>query len=70
MEALVGLLMDSPLGVKLVVFVPFAVAGANLVTMFMPSVKDNKIYNLVMGFLNAVSLNILANKNADVDQPS
>jgi len=41
------------------------ISVANLITMLMPSVKDNKVYNFVMKILNFIALNILKNKNAD-----
>jgi hypothetical protein len=41
------------------------VAIANIVTMLLPSVSTNPVYNAVMKVLNFLSLNILKNKNAD-----
>lgn len=41
------------------------VAVANLITMLVPSVKENKFYNFVMKVLNFLALNVLKNKNAD-----
>ena len=38
---------------------------ANMITMLLPSVTTNPVYNIVMKILNFLSLNILKNKNAD-----
>ncbi len=65
MEMLIDSFMDSNWGVKIAVFIPFLIAAANLLTVFVPSVKDNKAYNMVMGVLNRVALNVHKNKNAD-----
>jgi len=47
------------------VYIGAVVGCANVVTMSFPSVKENKIYNVAMGILNILSLNIFKNKNAD-----
>lgn len=47
--------------------IAFIVAGANLLTMFVPSVSKNPVYSKVMGFLNVLALNIVKNKNADAN---
>lgn len=67
MDVLIDMVLNGSLGEKLIVLVPLLIAVANAVTVFMPSVKDNAIYNMVMKVLNAVALNILKNKNADED---
>ncbi len=64
MEFLLNLLNENQL-VLLGAGAAFLVAGANLITMFFPSVKTNPIYNSVMKVLNVVSLNVGKNKNAD-----
>jgi len=64
MEFLLNLLNENQL-VLLGAAAAFAVAGANLITMFFPSVKENSIYNSIMKVLNMVSLNVGKNKNAD-----
>ena len=46
-------------------YVTAAIALANVITMFFPSVIGNKIYDTVMKVLNFFSLNIRKNKNAD-----
>lgn len=69
MEALaefaVGLLGDK--GALAGGIIGVFIALANVVTMFSPSTGNNKIYNMIMAFLNALSLNIGKNKNADAE---
>lgn len=64
MEFLLNLLNENQLAL-VGAGVAFAITGANLITMFMPSVKENAIYNSIMKVLNMVSLNVGKNKNAD-----
>lgn len=64
MDFLLNLLNENQL-VLLAAVAAFAVTGANLITMFFPSVKDNAFYNGAMKILNMVSMNVGKNKNAD-----
>ena len=65
METIIDMIMNGPIGDKLIIGVPVVIALANVVTMLFPSVGTNKFYNMAMKVLNTVSLNIAKNKNAD-----
>ncbi len=66
MDFLLQLLTENQLAL-ITAGIAIIVAIANVVTMVMPSVGQNPIYNKVMGFLNVISLNIFKNKNADAE---
>ena len=60
-------LLVSLLGVELVAEIVITVAAligvANAISAWLPSVKENKIYNFIMKILDWLSLNIGNNKN-------
>ena len=64
MDFLLNLLNENQL-VLLGAAAAFVVTGANLITIFVPSVLKNPMYNKAMKFLNVLSFNIGKNKNAD-----
>jgi len=64
MEFLLNLLNENQLAL-VGAGVGMLVGIANFITMFLPSVGQNPIYNKVMKLLNMVSLNVGKNKNAD-----
>lgn len=63
-DFLSNLLGDS-LVANILASVAAVVGLANMITMWFPSVKENKVYNFFMKILNWLSLNVIKNKNAD-----
>lgn len=67
MDAIINFFIDL-LGAdlaQLLAIVSGLIALANVITVFFPSVKENKIYNIIMWVLNKIALNVGKNKNAD-----
>ena len=65
MEDLLMQLFGGDIVTQIVLWVGVVVGLANAITSVFPSVKENKIYNLVMKVLNFLAVNIGKNKNAD-----
>ena len=57
---------DTILG-QIVLIVAGVVLVANVITMMTPTRSDNVFMDKVLAFLNAVSLNVLKNKNKDAE---
>lgn len=68
MEAIINTALqfgvDNTVG-KVVWGVTALVVIANIITMLTPSTADNAVMDKVLKALNALSLNVLKNKNAD-----
>lgn len=64
MEFFLSLLNENQLALVAAI-VGVLVAASNLVTMFFPSVIGHPAYDFFMKVLNALSLNVGKNKNAD-----
>ncbi len=58
-------LFNADLVTQIVLWVGIILGIANAITASFPSVKENKVYNVVMNILNFLALNIGKNKNAD-----
>jgi uncharacterized protein YggT (Ycf19 family) len=63
-DLLTNLLGESTI-LNILASVATVIGLANMITIWFPSVKENKVYNFIMKILNWVSLNIIKNKNAD-----
>ena len=58
-------LFNADLVTQIVLWVGLILGVANGITASFPSVKENKVYNVVMNILNFLAMNFGKNKNAD-----